>query len=106
MENAALLMNGEYGAGDDNDSESLFDLVLHAQTSFQESCVSFCERADACFRIALDSGRGAALGDDMERFLNGITLDRATALLGGATPVNSSERDFLVRANDPLPLLP
>ena len=106
MENAAHLMNGEYGAGDDDDPESLFDLVLHAQTSFQESCVSFCERADACFRLALDSGRGAALGDDMERFLNGITLHRATALLDGESPVNASERDFLVRANDPLPVLP
>jgi hypothetical protein len=99
-------MNGEYGAGDDDDPESLFDLVLHAQTSFQESCISFCERADACFQTALDSGRGAALGDDMERFLNGITLHRATALLDGDAPMNASERDFLIRANDPLPLLP
>ena len=106
METAAHLMNGEYGAGDDDDPESLFDLVLHAQTSFQESCISFCERADACFQIALDSGRGAALGDDMERFLNGITLHRATALLDGDAPMNASERDFLIRANDPLPLLP
>jgi hypothetical protein len=42
----------------------------------------------------------------MERFLNGITLHRATALLDGDAPMNASERDFLIRANDPLPLLP
>lgn len=106
MEEAAHLMNGEYGAGDDNDPDSLLDLVLHAETSFQESCISFCERADSCFRHALDAGRGAALGDDMERFLNGITLDRAVALLKGAKPATASERDLLVRARDPLPKLP
>jgi len=106
MEEAAHLMNGEYGAGDENDPDSLFDLVLHAETSFQESCVSFCERADACFRSALAAGRGSALGDDMERFLNGIALDRAVALLKGATPTSAAESDFLVRSQDPLPELP
>ena len=106
MESAALEMNGEYGAGDESDPDSLLDLVLHAETSFQESCISFCERADACFRQALEAGHGAALGDDMERFLNGITLDRAVALLKGAEPSGVSESDFLVRVQSPLPELP
>lgn len=106
MEESAHLMNGEYGAGDDNDPQNLIDLVLHAETSFQDSCVSFCERAETCFRIALEAGRGAALGDDVEKFLNGLTLNRATELLGGAAPTNVFEGDFIVRATNPLPELP
>lgn len=106
MESAALEMDGEYGAGDESDPESLLDLVLHAETSFQDSCVSFCERADTCFRHALEAGKGSALGDDMERFLNGITLDRAVALLKGNAPAGASERDFLERVRNPLPELP
>jgi hypothetical protein len=106
MEESAKLMNGEYGSGDGDDPDELLDLVLHAETSFQDSCVSFCERADACFQIALEAGRGAALGDDMERFLNGISLNRAEELLKGAAPASAVERDFLIRSRDPLPELP
>lgn len=106
MEQTALLMNGEYGAGDDDDPDALLDLVLHAQTHFQDSCVLFCERADSCFRHALDSGRGAALGDDVERFLNGISLDRATELIGGARPKTAAESDLIARLESPLPELP
>lgn len=106
MEETALLMDGEYGAGDDDDPESLLDLVLHARTHFQDSCVLFCERADACFRHALDEGRGAALGDDVERFLNGISLDRATELIGGSRPKTAAESDLVSRLSSPLPELP
>jgi hypothetical protein len=106
MESAALLMNGEYGAGDDDDPDALLDLVLHAETSFQDSCISFCERADACFATALATGRGVVLGDDTERFLNGITLDRADELISGAKPRTPVEEDFLQRMTLPLPELP
>ena len=106
MEEAALALDGQYGAGDDDDPDSLFELVLHAETSFQESCVSFCERADACFRHALAAGSGSVLGDDVERFLNGLRLDRAVELLKGAQPTTAVERDFLARSHDPLPELP
>ena len=106
MEEAALLMDGEYGAGDEDDPEALLDLVLHAETHFQDSCVLFCERANACFRRALAAGRGAALGDDVDRFLNGITLDRAVELIGGARPKTPAENDLVARIESPLPELP
>lgn len=108
MEEAAHLMNGEYGAGDDDDADEadLLDLVLNATTSFQDSCIAFCERAETCYQKALDSNKGVALGDDVERFLNGISLDRTEALLKGTKPKTAAERDLLYRLNDPLPELP
>ncbi len=106
MEESALLMNGEYGEGEDNDEASLLDLVLNATTSFQDSCIAFCERADVCYQKALDANQGIALGDDSARFLNGIALDRAEALIKGSKPKSESENDLLARMTDPLPELP
>jgi hypothetical protein len=48
MEESALLLDGAFGDGDDTDEASLLDLVLSAPTYFQDSCITFCERADAC----------------------------------------------------------
>lgn len=108
MEEAAHLMNGEYGTGDDDDEDegSLLDLVLNATTSFQDSCIAFCERADTCFQRALEANQGVALGDDVERFLNGIPLDLAEKLLKGSKPKSPAEQDLITRLNDPLPELP
>ena len=106
MEQSALSMDGEYGAGDDDDPESLVDLVRHADTHFQESCLTFCERADHCHQRALELGRGVVLGDDVERFLNGVSLARVDELLGGSVPANRIERDLLARLDEGLPELP
>lgn len=106
MERSAVLLNGEYGAGDDDDPESLVDLVLHAETHFQDSCSTFCERADSCYERALGAGRGVALGDDVERFLNGVSLDRVDQLLSGAPATTRAEHDLLARLDDGLPELP
>lgn len=106
MESSALLMNGEYGAGDDGDPDSLIDLVRHAETFFQDSCLSFCERADFCYSHALQKGRGVVLGDDVDRFLGGISLTRVDQLLDGADPTSRAERDLLARLHDGLPVLP
>lgn len=106
MEESALLMNGEYGAGDDDDPDSLVDLVRHADTYFQDSCLTFCERADICFERALATGCGAVLGDDVDRFLNGVSLSRVDELLNGASPVDRVEHDLLTRLNGTLPVLP
>ena len=106
MEDSAQLLNGEYGAGDDDDPDSLIDLVRHANTFFQDSCLSFCERAEFCYSLALQKGRGVVLGDDVERFLDGISLARVDQLLDGAEPTSRVERDLLARLNDGLPVLP
>ena len=106
MEESAQHMNGAYGAGDDDDPESLVDLVRHAETFFQDSCLSFCERADFCYSQALQKGRGVALGDDVDRFLGEISLTRVDELLDGAEPRSRAESDLLARLHDGLPVLP
>ena len=106
MESAAELMDGAYGSGDDDDPDSLVDLVRHADTFFQDSCLTFCERAQICYRRADELGRGVVLGDDVERFLNGVSLARVDQLLIGASPSSRVERDLLTRLDDGLPELP
>lgn len=106
MEQSAVLLNGEYGAGDDDDPESLVELVRHADTHFQDSCLTFCERADFCFDRALEAGRGIVLGDDVERFLNGVALGRVDELLSGSPAATRVEHDLLARLDDGLPELP
>ena len=85
---------------------SLLDLVLNAKTDFQDSCITFCERADACYKKALANNEGVVLGDDVDRFLNGIKLDRAEELINGAAPTNPAEKDLLARLQSQLPVLP
>lgn len=106
MEESALLLNGKYGTGDDEEEVDLLDLVLNATTSFQDSCIAFCERAPICYEKALKANQGVALGDDVEKFLNGVPLDRAVALLKGGSTKNTTEADLLARMTDPLPTLP
>ena len=96
---------GNTGMNDD-DPESLLDLVLHARTSFQDSCLSFCDRAETCFRTALADGNGVVLGNDAERFLNGVTLHRLDQLMSGAAPTNPTESDLMARLASELPVLP
>ena len=50
--------------------------------------------------------KGIALGDDVERFLNGIPLDQAESLVKGSKPKTAAEHDLRARLNDPLPELP
>lgn len=106
MEASAQDMNGEYGSGDDDDPESLLDLVAHAPISFQDSCLSFCERSDICFQKALEAGDGVVLGNDVQRFLNGISLHRCDELMSGAQPVTDAERDLVACLSHQLPELP
>lgn len=106
MEESALMLHGKYGGADDDEDQDLLDLVLNAATSFQDSCIAFCERAPMCYAKALKENRGVALGDDVETFLNGVPLNRAVALLKNDAPQNSTEADLLARMTDPLPELP
>lgn len=80
----------------------LVDLVLGAPTEFGDQCLSFCERADACYERALVAGDGAVLGDGVARFLNGLSLHRADELMGGDKPITEAEIDFLRRMQTPL----
>lgn len=102
MEAAARDMSDLVGDDEGEGPTSLLDMVLAAPTSFADACLSFCERASACYAKAVANGDGAALGDDVERFLNGLSTHRADELLAGAKARNEIERDFLRRMKNPL----
>ncbi len=71
--------------------------VSAADTHYREDCVGFCDRAEICRDLALKSGSGVILGDDVARFLGPVTLDRALALMAGAKPANPFEADLARR---------
>lgn len=102
MEAAAHDLSELVGDDDGDGPADLFDMVLAAPTSFADVCPSFCERAPACHAKALTEGDGAVLGDDVARFLNGLSLHRADELMGGARARNEIERDFVRRMSRPL----
>ena len=106
MEESAILLEGAYGDGDDTDDIGLLDLVLSAPTHFTDSCIAFCERADACYKKTLSAGDGIVLGDDVSRFLNGISLQRAEAIMSNQQPKTPAEVDLLARLQSQLPTLP
>jgi hypothetical protein len=70
-------------------------LVREAPTQYSESCLGFCERATLCRDRAVANHEPAALGEQMSHWLGDIRLDRAIALMGGAAPTSSAERDLL-----------
>ena len=100
------MLEGAYGDEDDTDDIGLLDLVLSAPTHFTDSCIAFCERADACYKKALSDGDGIVLGDDVSRFLNGISLQRAEAIMSNQQPKTPAEADLLARLQSQLPTLP
>lgn len=99
MEESAIMLDGAYGDADDTEDADLLELVLNAPTHFQDSCISFCERADACYKKALANSEGVVLGDDVARFLNGISLQRAEDLMNGQKPATASEKTYLLAFN-------
>ncbi len=74
--------------------------VRAASVEYGEACLSFCDRAPGCWQKAVDAGHGTILGDDVARWLGGITLDRALALLAGKKPKNPAEQDLARRMEE------
>ncbi len=75
-------------------------IIAEADKAYDEACVSFCDLEGHCHDAAVARGDGAVLGRDAARFLGGISLDRAAALLAGAAPATAAEGDFVRRAGD------
>jgi hypothetical protein len=94
---AALAQSGSGAVTPGNTPSANVDAVLNAKCEYDESCVSFCDRAAACQSRAVEQGNPSALGADVARFLNGIDLHRAIALLGGAQPLSAAEADLVRR---------
>jgi hypothetical protein len=82
------------------DGERRLDAVCSADIQYSETCVSFCDRAEACREKALEQGNGAILGDDVARFLGSVSLQRALELMKGAAPANAVEQDMSRRIKD------
>jgi hypothetical protein len=74
--------------------------ICGAPVHYQDTCVTFCDRASLCRTRALEAGNAAALGDDVARFLGDISLTRALTLLGGAPPATPAEADLSRRFQD------
>jgi hypothetical protein len=82
------------------DATPRLEAVRKAKTAYHETCVSFCDRAQGCFKATLARGSAAVLGEDAERFLGGISLTRATELMDGDTPRNVAEEDLVRRLGE------
>jgi len=84
----------------DQSAESSLEAVCKAEVFYQETCLSFCDRASVCRQRSTENGEGSVLGNDMVRFLGATSLHRAVQLLDGATPTSETERDLLRRITD------
>lgn len=76
------------------------DEIRTAAIHYSEVCVGFCDRASVCREQALAAGDGAVLGDDVERFLGDVRLQRAIELMEGSEPATEAERDLARRIQD------
>lgn len=72
----------------------LIDMILESAFTYSEACLGFCELAARCHAEAVAAGSGAILGDDVQRFLGEISLNRAVALLRGEDPLSEAEADL------------
>lgn len=84
----------------DPEGESGYRAVVAATTEFDETCLSFCDRAAICRQKALEAGNAAVLGHDVARFLGTTSLPRAVELLEDAKPRNDAEQDLVRRIRD------
>ncbi|MFN7917873.1 MAG: hypothetical protein U0Q55_21175 [Vicinamibacterales bacterium] len=82
------------------EKESGLRVVAEAATAYDETCLSFCDRAELCRKKGLDAGNAAVLGRDVARFLGLTSLPRAVELLEGAKPANEAEADLVRRITD------
>ena len=80
----------------DPEGESGYRAVVTAKTAFNETCLSFCDRAAFCRQKAFEAGNAAVLGRDVARFLGTTSLVRAVELLEGAKP-RTAEHDLARR---------
>lgn len=69
-------------------------VIQKAPVNYCEACVSFCERAERCRSEAERSGSGSVLGDEAQRFLGDVSLERVAQLANGAQPKDEHEREI------------
>jgi hypothetical protein len=84
----------------DPQGESGYRAVVDAKSAFDETCLSFCDRATVCRAKEMTAGNAVVLGHDIARFLGGILLPRGVALLEGASPTTDAEKDLVRRMRE------
>jgi hypothetical protein len=72
--------------------------VAAAQIHYTEACIRFCDRAEGCFKRALEDGKPEVLGDDVARLLGTMKLGRVQEVLQGAEPRTHAERELVALA--------
>ena len=82
---------------DSEDEELALSIVTKADTAYDQTCLSFCDRAGACRGRAAERRDPVVLGDEAKRFLGSTNLDRAFALFKGAPPTDDVEEDLVRR---------
>lgn len=74
--------------------------VEEAPIHYLPDCLSFCDRAPRCRKLAESAGEGNVLGEGVGRFLGEIEIGRALELMGGAIPVGDTEADLVERIRE------
>ncbi len=87
-------------SGSEDAPKARLKVVQSAERQYDERCVSFCELAEECQRLAKEAGDPAILGHDVARFLGTITLHRAAQLMDGAKPKSPAEADLARRMKE------
>jgi hypothetical protein len=100
LERAALQLPDFIGNDDEPLDERAVTTITRSAHAYSEACLSFCDLAVACHDEALARGDAIVLGDDIRRFVGGIELRRALALLDGAVPSDATEEDFVRRVRE------
>jgi len=80
-----------------DDAIPRLDAVTHAEKNYSEACLGFCDLAPKCHDEALAAADPIVLGDDVRRFVSGISLTRVGELLDGAAPNDETERELVDR---------
>ena len=83
--------------------EMALPVIQAAPTALCEDCLSFCERFEVCRQRAWERSDGAILGDAVQRYLGGTSLERVRELLCGEAPKDDHESEILAlirRAED------
>jgi hypothetical protein len=96
-----LLETASHEAASFDPSQDLpVEALAQIDTTYRETCVGFCERAEKCHAAAQDASNPVVLGDDVKRFLGSIDLKRALELLDLAAPRDATEEDLARRMRE------
>lgn len=72
--------------------ESRLEALAAAPTSYRESCLSFCARAESCHARACTAANPSVLGDGAAKLLGATSLSRAAELAQGAAAQDAREK--------------